>query len=105
MERVLPRWDHTIVCGHRSEAEQNRLYAEGKSQLQYPKSKHNTYPSIAVDIQPYPYKDDRDLFYFVGYVKGVADEMGIELRMGADWNDNQTVTDNWIDAFHIELVL
>lgn len=93
------------MCGHRSKEEQNRLYAEGKSQLQYPRSKHNAYPSIAVDIQPYPFKDERDLYYFIGYVKGVADEMGIKLRMGADWNDNKTVTDNWIDAFHIELVL
>lgn len=103
MEEVLKHWDHTIVSGHRGEQEQNDLYADGKSKLKYPKSKHNTFPSIAVDVQPYPYKDDRDLYAFMGFVLGTAQQMGIELRWGGDWNDNRQVGDNWIDAFHIEL--
>ncbi len=45
--------DFTIIEGHRGEARQNQLRAEGKSQLRWPASKHNSLPSHAVDIAPY----------------------------------------------------
>ena len=44
--------DFTVLCGHRAEDEQNRVYNEGKSKLQWPKSKHNSKPSIAIDLAP-----------------------------------------------------
>ena len=45
--------DMTIVCGGRSKGRQDKAYAEGKSQLKYPDSKHNSQPSMAVDVAPY----------------------------------------------------
>lgn len=46
--------DFSITCGHRGEAEQNKAVADGKSKLVFPKSKHNSNPSLAYDRQPYP---------------------------------------------------
>ena len=45
--------DMTVVCGHRGKAEQNAAYARGASKLRYPKSRHNSMPSMAVDVAPY----------------------------------------------------
>ena len=45
--------DITIVEGHRAEARQNQMVAEGKSRLRWPRSRHNSTPSMAVDIAPY----------------------------------------------------
>jgi peptidoglycan LD-endopeptidase CwlK len=46
---VIQGYDCTIVEGHRGKERQNRAFAEGKSKLKYPQSKHNKYPSLAVD--------------------------------------------------------
>lgn len=45
--------DISILEGHRSKARQNRMKAEGKSQLAWPRSRHNSMPSMAVDAAPY----------------------------------------------------
>lgn len=45
--------DITVLEGHRGKERQNRMVAEGKSQLRWPRSRHNTYPSMAVDVAPY----------------------------------------------------
>ncbi len=56
-ERVIKRkdlpCDLTILCGHRSQAEQGAAFAKGASKLKYPKSKHNSWPSMAVDVAPF----------------------------------------------------
>ena len=107
-KRVLETIDHTVVCGSRSKEEQNKLFAEGKSQLQYPNGKHNALPSLAVDVAPYPIDwNDRERFtLFAGFVLGTASEMGITLRWGGDWDkDFQTKDNNFDDLVHFELVL
>ena len=38
---VIKHWDCTIVEGYRTEDRQNEMYRTGKSQLQWPNSKHN----------------------------------------------------------------
>ncbi|CAM0018003.1 hypothetical protein VPHD239_0128 [Vibrio phage D239] len=106
---VLPHWDHSVLCGHRSEQEQNDFYRKGTSKVQYPNSKHNSYPSRAVDIQPYPWKEDaqglKELYMFIGFVRGVANQMGINIRCGADWDGDGSIKDqNFHDVFHIELL-
>lgn len=102
---VLLRYDHSVTCGYRGEEEQNKMVAQGNSKLKYPNSKHNTIPSIAVDIQPYPYLCVEDLHYFIGYVKATADMLGIPIRLGRDWDGDKSSSNNWVDAFHIELDL
>ena len=47
-------FDLTITCGYRTEDEQNKAYEEGKSLAKFGSSKHNTFPSKAIDICPYP---------------------------------------------------
>lgn len=50
---IIHVYDLSIVCGHRGELDQNLAHASGKSTLRWPDSKHNTEPSLAVDIAPY----------------------------------------------------
>lgn len=45
--------DITIVEGFRDETRQNLMVEEGRSQLPWPRSRHNEFPSRAVDIAPY----------------------------------------------------
>ena len=45
--------DLTVLCGHRGEKEQNAAFDAGRSKLRYPRSKHNGFPSLAVDVAPY----------------------------------------------------
>ena len=41
---------------------------------------------------------------FAGYVKGVAASLGIEIRIGADWNGNFTAKDqSFHDLPHFEI--
>ena len=44
--------DLTVLCGHRGKVEQDAAYKAGSSKLRWPKSKHNSTPSLAVDVAP-----------------------------------------------------
>ena len=112
---VILGYDNTIVCGHRDRLEQEVAYANGYSKLQWPNSKHNKYPSEAVDAAPYE-KSGIDWgklqsSHFAGYVKGVADmlfRMSIishRIRSGADWDQDNDVDDTtfW-DGAHFEII-
>lgn len=48
------KFDLTITCGYRTEQEQNEAYEKGKSRAKFGQSKHNVFPSKAIDICPYP---------------------------------------------------
>lgn len=98
--------DLSVIWGHRSDEEQNVLFMQGKSKLRGGKSKHNEYPSEAVDIAPYPIDfSDRDrFFYLVGIIKATAFKLGIKIRFGCDWNSNDQFRDEkFQDLGHIEL--
>jgi peptidoglycan L-alanyl-D-glutamate endopeptidase CwlK len=86
---VLPEADHSIICGFRSEADQNKAFDEGFSKVRYPNSKHNQYPSRAVDVVPYDHgidwKDVDRFKRFAEVVKKNADCLGIKVRWGGDW--------------------
>jgi len=106
-EEVVKHYDCTILCGHRGEEEQTKAFKEGRSKVEFPLSKHNAYPSLAVDAAPYPVDwDDLQRFYhFVGYVRGVAQGMGIKIRSGADWDGDFEIRDqNFNDIVHFELL-
>ena len=103
---VIKYFDCTVIQGHRGEEEQNKYFDEGKSKVRYPNGRHNASPSNAVDVVPYPIDwDDTDrMYYFSGFVKGIASQMGIPIRWGGDWNDNTEVKDtNFKDLPHFEL--
>lgn len=112
-KRVVQRRDCTILQGHRTQDEQNQVFADNKSKVEWPNSKHNSFPSMAVDVAPYPIDwNDRGRFYmFAGYVQAIAEEMlatGLinhSLRYGGDW-DSDTDTDDqkFHDLPHFELI-
>lgn len=107
MHELIKLMDVSIVTGYRSRDEQNEKYEKGLSQVQYPDSKHNKQPSLAVDIAPYPYDpEDRERFtYMAGLALGIAHAKGIKLRWGGDWDqDGQVKDNNFDDLFHFELV-
>ncbi len=107
MFEVIRYYDFTVLEGHRDEHLQNLYFEQGRSKLEWPNSKHNQYPSRAIDIAPYPINwNDRDSFvYLAGIVKGFAHHMGIKIRWGGDWNMNNNLKDQtFFDLPHFELV-
>lgn len=52
-KEVIRFYDNTIIDGHRDKPTQDKAYEEGRSQLEWPKSKHNKVPSEAADSGPY----------------------------------------------------
>jgi len=111
-KRVVQKVDCTILVGHRTRAEQERLYKLGRSRLHWPHSKHNSTPSRAVDVAPYPIswdlRDPKTLkryYYLAGFVLGTAREMGIPIRWGGDWDMDSDLSDqHFYDLVHYELV-
>ena len=104
--QVIKHFDCSVLEGHRGEELQNKYFDEGKSKVKFPKGKHNANPSNAVDVVPWPINwDDTDrMYYFAGFVKGIAAMLDIPLRWGGDWNDNTEVKDTGFkDLPHFEL--
>jgi peptidoglycan L-alanyl-D-glutamate endopeptidase CwlK len=121
-ERVVREFDCVILVGHRGREEQDAAFAAGKSKLAWPKSKHNAWPSRAVDAAPYDSRaaggvnwdtslktraGARNLaryYLFAGAVLGIAAEMGVRLRWGGDWDGDDFVDDqDFDDLVHFEL--
>lgn len=102
--------DISLIKGHRNQREQDEAFRKGTSQLKWPHGKHNSLPSTAVDLQPYPPpEDDKRLWAALGYIAGAAIEyaksVNVELRWGFDWDRDGDLTDNeFMDGFHLELV-
>jgi len=111
---TLIEWfDFSVISGHRGEEEQNKIFADGYSQVKYPDSKHNAEPSLAVDLTPYPVDwEDREAFtYLAGWFMGVARMKGYKVRWGGDWNGTDgnrggdSLKDNSFDDLgHFELM-
>ena len=108
--QVIKKYDCTIIRGHRGEEDQNEAYRTGKSTLKFPESKHNSYPSLAVDVVPYPIDwEDRNRFYhFAGFVLAVAEAQGVKIRWGGDWDGDITGAgskdQSFMDLPHFELL-
>ena len=103
---VIKHVDCSVLEGHRGEERQNALFEDGKTQVKFPKGRHNSSPSNAVDVTPYPvdWEDRERQTLFAGFVLGVAKLMGITLRWGGDWDMDFHVMDNRFDDFpHFEI--
>jgi hypothetical protein len=103
---VVKHFDCTILCGFRGEEAQEDAFREGRSKKRWPNSKHNGYPSKAVDVAPYPvdWNDIERFYYFAGFVKGIAQSLGYEIRWGGDWDSDTEVHDQtFFDLPHFEL--
>lgn len=121
LETHWPEWQ--VLCGWRNQADQHAAFISGHSGVDWPNGAHNHMvkvdnpvedgpvmlpDSLAVDLSPYPYdagKDERRLYLVAGYAMRLADERGIKIRFGADWNSNFRVNDQSLhDPWHFELV-
>lgn len=96
MNEAIKHYDFTVLYGHRTVAEQQELFAQGRTKPGKivtnldgvnKKSKHNYYPSLAVDIAPYPIDwDDLGRFKALAeVVKKAADTVGVAIQWGGDW--------------------
>jgi peptidoglycan L-alanyl-D-glutamate endopeptidase CwlK len=112
VNEAIKVFDFTIVCGHRGKKAQEKAFKDGKSQLHWPHSKHNTKPSIAVDLAPYDPQarridwNNRDRFVLLaGVILGIAHKMGVKLRWGGDWDSDTFMKDQrFHDRPHFEIV-
>ncbi len=109
---VVKHFDCVVLCGHRGEAEQTAAVKAGNSKTPFPKSKHNSLPSKAIDVGPFDrpekpidWEDTRRISMFAGFVLGVAAMMSIPIRWGGDWDQDTQVKDNTFnDLVHFEIV-
>lgn len=110
MTEVIKHIDCSVICGYRNEADQNYAFLTGNSKLKYPNSKHNSSPSIAIDVAPFPIiwegNNARERFHFLaGMILMVAAAKGYVVRWGGDWDRDGDVMDNkFDDLVHFELV-
>jgi peptidoglycan L-alanyl-D-glutamate endopeptidase CwlK len=109
---VIKFYDCSLICGHRNKAAQDKVFSDGMSKVQWPDSKHNTVPSVAIDAVPYPinWKDTNEMRHFAGVVQGVAQilfrrgEISHLVRWGGDWDkDNDLNDQSFMDLPHFEL--
>lgn len=114
LKEAIKYVDFGVVEGHRGKELQDKYYNEGKSKLKFPKSKHNKNPSLAVDIVPYVKVPGKKGFYdwnnieryrnIVFFIRGIAAGMGVNIRLGADWDSDFYCTDQTFhDIPHLEL--
>ena len=91
---LIKQYDFAVLCGQRTKAEQDAAFKTGNSRLKYPQSKHNSKPSLAVDIAPYPIdwgnlaRFREMIFRFDALAKLMQErgEIESEFEYGADWS-------------------
>lgn len=126
---MIQHYDFSVVFGHRSMSIQNALFLKGRRLIPgevgdrrdhyqivdinrvvtyrgFEKaSKHNTSPSLAIDIIPWPsgWSSEKKIYELAGFAKAsyvYLKEYGLiksEFRFGSDWK-------NPADPAHIEIV-
>lgn len=122
-ETLLPHFDHSVLVGERTRADQDAAVAGGKSKTPWPTSGHNNpcracrgagcgfcrstgevvevrdklFPrgARALDVMPYPldWDDFARIRYFAGWVMATARSVGVELVWGGDWDGDTNLGD------------
>lgn len=93
MLEVIKKTDFSVICGERTEEDQDKAFNSGNSKVRFPHSKHNKHPSHAVDIAPWPIRWDHieDFIRLAEVVKEtwleLTDEQrdGWKLEWGGEW--------------------
>ena len=128
---VIKCIDFTVITGHRGEIEQNKLYPK-YSKVKWPTGKHNTLPSLGLDIAPFIprygviYGNDEQIkeiaaaesvariqvqafvkkayARLIGHFEMAAGYRNINIRVGLDWDGDFDMLDQkFHDLGHIEL--
>lgn len=110
---VSKHYAFTVVCGSRSDFDQKKMFDQKLSKVDGVKikSKHQVDKenplARAVDVAPNPidWNDKIRFYHFAGRVQGIAIGLGIKIRWGGDWDDDNDFKDNsFNDLPHFELV-
>ena len=114
----LSEVDFTVVQGNRTQAQQDALYAQGRTKpgpIVTKTRNSNHIGGRAVDIMPWidgklfmpdrPTKEDAKLWFRINQAMQLAAcEDGIKLRWGGDFNQDGNLTnDSFVDLPHWEL--
>ena len=117
-DEVIKHRDCSILCGARSQADQDQAVAERRSKAVWPTSNHNVdgvrrVTSWACDVSPYPI-DWENLERFAGFAEFVLEtaaamladgRMTYAVRWGGDWDgDGDWRDERFLDMPHYELV-
>ena len=110
-KQVIKIADHSIVCGTRDEAAQQKAFDNGLSKAKYGQSPHNYSNSYALDFVPWPgqYAAGNDQFaYIAGLYIGIGEAHGIPLTWGHDWDRDGVLgkydpDETLLDLPHIEM--
>ncbi len=115
---VIVSIDFSVLEGRRTLEKQQEYFRTGRSQLDgiHKKSKHQSIPSQAVDVAPYPIdfsqasKAKARFYMLAGYFFEAAKvllergEISHELRWGGDWDSDKSFEDQSFDDLpHFEL--
>lgn len=107
LEEAIKYVDFSIVWGHRDMEAQNAAFNQGKSRNRWPTSKHNSFPSNAVDIVPYPngYNATYSKFFELSsYILAIASQQGVPLKWGGHWKNYTGQGENDRDWAHFEIM-
>jgi|TARA_Y100000310_G_scaffold7110_1_gene7838 peptidoglycan L-alanyl-D-glutamate endopeptidase CwlK len=102
LNELIKIMDVTIIEGVRSAERQAELLEKGATKVKY--SRHME--GKAVDLAPYPIDwNNRDGFYYMGgMIRGIAQQMGLKVRFGGDWDsDGDTKDNSFDDLVHVEI--
>ena len=119
---AVKQFDFTVLYGTRTVDEQFELYKQGRTLSngvwvktgrtvteldgKVKKSKHNSTPSLAVDLAPYPI-DWNNIQRFKDMAKVVlacAKNLGVDLVWGADWDSDGDIEEHkFKDYPHFQL--
>ena len=93
--------DFSILCGHRGKEAQNEAVRKKRSLLCWPHGRHNSTPSLAVDIAAYPIRDfdsinTSETINLAHIVKRTAKLKSIPVFWGGDWT-------HFRDIYHFQL--
>ena len=110
LKAAIAYFDFVVVEGHRGKEAQNAAFAKGLSKQRWPNGNHNSTPSRAADIAPFPIdwsEGERPHLRFAfmqGVVYACARQLGIKVRFGMDWNRSLDQRDeSFLDLPHVEL--
>lgn len=95
---AIKHFDFRVICGHRGKSAQDKAYAEGRSKVKFPNSKHNKTPSHAFDAVPVPldWSDIKSFHTMAGHMKAAAQKVGVKITWGGDFK-------GFFDGPHFEI--
>lgn len=106
LNRAIKIMDFAVITGHRGKEEQNDLFHKGLSMKKWPESRHNSQPSEAVDVVPWPidWEDTHRFSLLAGVIWACAELERVQFRWGGDWDsDTETTDQTFMDWGHFEL--